>query len=93
MEQVVKNTGETLFREFHSQFEQFYLSHEIGYRKPNPDIYEFVLSQNNLQPSETLFVDDLKENTDAAAALKMHTWNLTPGQEEVTELFNKNLPL
>ena len=32
---------------------------------------------------------DLKENTDAANTLGIHTWNLIPGQEDVTELITK----
>lgn len=93
MVQVKKNTENELFHTFRSQFEQFYLSHEIGLRKPNADIYEFVLQENGLNPTETLFIDDLPENTEAAARLKLHTWNLKPGMEDVTDLFNKNLPL
>ena len=34
-------------------------------------------------------VDDLEENTDAAHKLGIHTWNLVPGKEDVTELFTK----
>ena len=44
--------GKELFSEFESCFEQFYLSHEMHLRKPNADIYEFVLSQNDLNPEE-----------------------------------------
>lgn len=86
----IKNDwGTALFKEFKDCFEQFYLSHEINFRKPNANIYEFVLNENNLKASETIFVDDLKENTDAAKALGMHTWNLVPGEEDVVELFKR----
>jgi len=40
-----------------------------------------------LQENECLFIDDLKKNTDAASKLGIHTWNLNPGQEDVTHLF------
>ncbi|MDW5289428.1 HAD family phosphatase [Formosa sp. PL04] len=75
------------FNEFQSYFDVFYLSHEINLRKPNADIYEFVLKQNNLIASETLFVDDLAENTAAAEKLGIHTWNINPETEDVTTLF------
>jgi putative hydrolase of the HAD superfamily len=39
---------------------------------------------------ETLFIDDTKENTDAAKALGIHIWNLKPGKEDVLELLTKN---
>ncbi|MGY0407728.1 MAG: HAD-IA family hydrolase [Polaribacter sp.] len=87
----VKNSlGEKFYTEFKNSFEQFYLSHEIHFRKPDVEIYEFVLKENNLQASETLFIDDLKENTVSAASLGIHVWNLIPEKEEVTELFTKN---
>ena len=86
---IQENWGIELFNEFKKCFEKFYLTHEIHLRKPNLDIYEFVLSENNLISSETLFIDDTKENTDAANSLGIHVWNLIPGQDDVTELFTK----
>ena len=86
---IRENLGEAFYNEFKNCFEQFYLSHEINFRKPDTEIYEFVLSENNLIATETLFVDDLKENTDAANTLGINTWNLIPGQEDVIQLFTK----
>jgi FMN phosphatase YigB (HAD superfamily) len=82
--------GMELYQDFRICFEQFYLSHEINFRKPNNNIYEFVLNANNLIAKETFFIDDTKENTAAAKVLGMHVWNLVPGKEDVTELFTKN---
>jgi len=78
-----------LYDKFKVCFEQFYLSHEISLRKPNADIYEFVLHENDLNAKETLFIDDTKENTDSAATLGIHTWHLIPGQDDVVDLFMK----
>ncbi len=77
----------SFFPVFKSCFDAFYLSHEINLRKPEPYIFEFVLKQHQLNPSETLFIDDTKDNTDTAAALGMHTWNNNPVTEDVTDLF------
>lgn len=43
-----------------------YYSHNIGRRKPNRDIYEFVVSDQQLSPAKTLFLDDKEENILAA---------------------------
>lgn len=86
---VQHNWGQELYEEFKNCFEQFYLSHEIHFRKPDLSIYEFVLLENNLKAAETLFVDDLKENTAAAAAIGIATWNLIPKEEDVVDLFTK----
>lgn len=90
---IKENWGMTLFNEFKSYFEKFYLSQEINFRKPNKDIYEFVLKDSKLIASETLFIDDTKVNTDAAQELGIHVWNLIPGKEDVTELFDKKADL
>ena len=88
---VQNSVGNSFFSAFKNCFEQFYLSHEIHLRKPDLEIYEFVLQQNNLIAEETLFVDDLKENTDAANKLGIHVWNLNPQKDDVTELFTKTI--
>lgn len=86
---IQENWGLKLYNEFKNCFEQFYLSHEINFRKPNLDIYQFVLNENNLIANETLFVDDVEENTKSANTLGINTWNLTPGKEDVTQLFTQ----
>ena len=75
------------FEEFRSCFDAFYLSQQINLRKPDASIFEFVLKENQLQPEEVLFIDDTKENTEAAAALGIHVWNIDPKTEDVVDLF------
>ncbi|MRX66028.1 HAD family hydrolase [Maribacter luteus] len=86
---VMESMGEQKYNRFKKCFEQFYLSHEIALRKPNTDIYEFVLKENDLNAIETLFVDDTSENTEAANKLGIKTWNLLVGKEDVTQLKSK----
>lgn len=75
------------FEEFEKCFEAFYLSQKISMRKPDAEIFRFVLDSHDLKPSEVLFIDDTKENTDAAAKLGMYTWNIDPQKEDITQLF------
>ena len=77
----------SFFNEFQQCFDAFYLSYEINFRKPDANIYEYVLQQHNLKPEECLFIDDTRENTDAAAALGINIWNLEPTREDVIDLF------
>jgi len=86
---IQNDWGSQLYNEFKNCFEQFYLSHEIGFRKPNADIYEFVLRENKLKAEETFFIDDTLENTVAAEKLGIQTWNLIPGKEDVVDLLMK----
>ena len=61
-------------------FKKTYYSHEIGFRKPDPMAYLKVLEDAALIPGKTLFVDDLKVNTDAAAELGMKVLNIEAGK-------------
>jgi len=86
---VIKSMGIQNFNRFKACFEQFYLSHEINLRKPDLPIYEYVLSQNQLKAKETLFIDDMLENTLAAESLGIKTWNLIVGKEDIVQLASK----
>lgn len=78
----------SFFQEFKDCFDAFYLSHEIKLRKPDSEIFEFVLQKNRIKAEETLFIDDTFENIQAADLLGFHTWNIDPQTQDVTELFS-----
>ena len=61
-----------------SCFEKVYYSHEIGLRKPDKEIFELVLSENDLLAEETLFVDDTLANIEAAVSVNLKTIYLKP---------------
>ncbi len=81
--------GTEFYNRFYNSFEKVYFSFEMGLRKPQAAIYNQVLNENDLIASETLFVDDKKENTDAAKQLDIQVWNLQVGKEDVVQLFEK----
>lgn len=85
--------GMSFYTDFYRCFEKVYYSYEMGMRKPQPEIFSTILNKHDLSPKRTLFVDDKKENTDAAEALGIHVWNLQVGKEDVVNLFDqKHLP-
>ncbi len=86
IEKVIENMGKDRFDRFKKCFDKFYLSHEINLRKPNADIYQFVLDANNIKASETFFVDDTLENTLASEQLGITSWNLQVGKEDIVQL-------
>jgi FMN phosphatase YigB (HAD superfamily) len=63
----LKITGDP--RSLDNCFEKAYFSHDIGLRKPDREIFEFVLQDSNLEAAETLFIDDTLANVEAANAL------------------------
>jgi len=83
--------GTSFYSDFYQCFEKVYFSYEMGMRKPDTEIYHALIRQHELLPKRTLFIDDKKENTDAAKALGLEVWNLQVGQEDVVELFDKKI--
>ena len=83
--------GASFYGAFYQCFEKVYFSYEMGMRKPDAEIYTTLIRQHELSPKRTLFVDDKKDNTDAAKALGLNVWNLQVGQEDVIELLEKSI--
>lgn len=73
-------------------FEKAYFSYQINLIKPEQEFYRVVLSNHHLNPNETLFIDDLKQNTDAASQLGINTVWLKP-EIDICDLFNSDLQI
>lgn len=86
MKYVRRTMGDANYERFKGCFEGFYLSYQLKLRKPEPDIFRYVLEHNGLKPAETLFVDDTQEHIVSAASLGIQTWNLKPGVEDIRQL-------
>ena len=50
-------------------FEKVYYSHDVKMRKPNHEIFQFVLENSRLIASETLYIDDTEKHVKAASDL------------------------
>ncbi len=74
------------YKDLSPLFEKVYLSFEVKMRKPDVAFFQLVLDENNLNPEETLFIDDLEQNLPPAQALGMKTFWLQKGLD-VTSLF------
>ncbi|MGE8379397.1 MAG: HAD family hydrolase [Sphingobacterium sp.] len=61
-------------------FEKTYYSHLVGMRKPDAEIFELVMAEQQLNPVETLFVDDSPQHLAAAKQLGWHTALCTKGK-------------
>ncbi len=54
-------------------FNKVYLSHRIGMRKPNDDVFLHVLNDQGLKAENTLFIDDSIQHIEAADKLGIQT--------------------
>jgi putative hydrolase of the HAD superfamily len=64
------------YTEFDDLFEKSFFSFDLHMTKPDLEIYEFVIYQNGLDVSKTLFIDDTEENIVAAKKLGLNTYLL-----------------
>lgn len=69
--------GEGAMLEEH--FEKTYYSHTLGLRKPDTASFEYILRENNINGSETLFVDDALVNVEGAERAGLKGLYLRPG--------------
>lgn len=51
---------------FEDMFTRIYYSHVVKLSKPNPAIFHYMLNDSGILPEESLFIDDLQRNVDAA---------------------------
>jgi putative hydrolase of the HAD superfamily len=81
---LISNTCASHIRHLEATYDFFPIfqpriySHEVGARKPHPDIYEKALAAAGAKPSSSLFIDDLAENLETPARLGWRTIHLPP---------------
>ena len=51
----------------------YILSSEVGVVKPEPEIYQKLLKKYGIEPTESVFIDDIQANLDTAAELGFET--------------------
>ena len=66
--------GDGLYEKYgvEDYFEKVFLSQRLHLSKPDAQIYQAVIDNVSIIPDETLFIDDLKENCEAAEKLGIH---------------------
>lgn len=60
-------------KNYDDHFERVYFSQQMRLRKPNKDIFEQVINENNLNPAETLFIDDSPQHLEGAKKAGLQT--------------------
>ena len=68
-------------------FDDVYYSHTIHMRKPDREIFEYVLKTARLVPEETLYIDDSKMHIDSAVKLGIVCYHLSP-DDSILNIFS-----
>lgn len=57
---------QTGYEHLNELFDAVYFSHEVGMRKPEANIFDYVAQEHKLQPQDILLLDDTLANIEAA---------------------------
>jgi putative hydrolase of the HAD superfamily len=72
-------------KNFEDYFDKVYYSCRMNMRKPDKEIFEFVLSENDLVASETVFIDDSIQHVKGAGECGINSY-LLPKNMEMADL-------
>ncbi len=50
-------------------FDKWILSHEVGFKKPSPEIFQLAIDWASVKPEKILFIDDMKRHVEAALSM------------------------
>lgn len=64
-----------------SFFNQVFLSHEIGLRKPNANVFDFVCEKINCSKEQVFFIDDSIQHVEGAKQVGIQSHCLQKGEE------------
>ena len=81
-----------LRKSYHVYCDKLYLSYQVGHTKPAPEIFDYMVNDCNIIPSETLFVDDGASNIQIGKELGFETFQPKNGadwREEMTAILQK----
>jgi len=76
-------------KNFGALFERSYYSCNVGMRKPEERIFRMVVDAHDLNPNDTLFIDDSYQHIEGARKAGLHAYHLTGG-ETILDLFQRS---
>ena len=79
-----KQLGNKKWLAFCKLFDKMYLSHELGLRKPDIQIFEYILKEQKLKAEEVFFIDDSPQHIAGAKKLGIHCHHLLDNEDIIT---------
>lgn len=68
-------------------FDKVYLSHRIGMRKPNIEVYKRILDETGFKAEHTLFIDDSLQHVEGARKTGIQAIHLEKGMSIEKDIF------
>jgi len=69
-------------------FDDMTISSEVGIMKPDPRIFQMALERLDVQPQESIFIDDFPHNVDGARNINMQAIHFQTRDQTLSELEN-----
>jgi HAD superfamily hydrolase (TIGR01509 family) len=79
-----KQLGNKKWLAFCKLFDKMYLSHELGLRKPDVKIFEYILKEQKLKAEEVFFIDDSPQHIASAKKIGIHCHHLLDDENIIT---------
>lgn len=89
IKEIKKKLGDDMWGNFANLFDKMYLSHQVKIRKPEKNIFRLILSEQQLNANEVLFIDDSYQHIKAAKKLNFNTYHLKKEEDIVNLFFDK----
>ncbi len=77
--------------EFLKIFDKLFLSHEVGFVKPEKEIYQEIMKYSGIPAEELIFIDDIKEYVEAAKELGWDGIQFIGYQNLLDEFSSRNI--
>jgi len=81
---IKKQLGKRKWLAFCKLFDKMYLSHELGLRKPDVKIFEYILNEQKLKAEEVFFIDDSPQHIASAKKIGIHCHHLLDDENIIT---------
>jgi len=81
---IKKQLGKRKWLAFCKLFDKMYLSHELGLRKPDVKIFEYILNEQKLKAEEVFFIDDSPQHIAGAKKIGIHCHYLLDDENIIT---------
>ena len=81
---IKKQLGKRKWLAFCKLFDKMYLSHELGLRKPDVKIFEYILKEQKLKAEEVFFIDDSPQHIAGAKKIGIHCHHLLDDENIIT---------
>lgn len=87
LDRLMQEQHKMSLKEFRQIFNGTWFSHDIGFRKPGKEGFEFIIKETGINPKETLFIDDSLSYLEGAKAVGMHTI-LHDASKDIVDVFS-----